>query len=110
MSDDQQCKGAPFGGDGHHPGISCREVCEFLMAYLERELDEGARAEFERHLELCPPCVHYLDGYRETVALVRACGREELDPETKRRARPPEDLIQAILSAKAKSPSSESGK
>lgn len=107
MSDDQQCKGG--WGDGHHPGISCREVSEFLLAYLERDLDDAARAEFELHLQRCPPCVHYLDGYRETIALVRRCGREELDPETKRRVRPPEDLIQAILSAKAKSPSSESG-
>jgi anti-sigma factor RsiW len=108
MSDDQQCKGGwSGGGDGQHPGISCREVSEFLLAYLERELDVAARAEFELHLKLCPPCVHYLDGYRETIALVRTCGREELDPETKRRVRPPEDLIQAILSAKAKSSGGE---
>jgi anti-sigma factor RsiW len=108
MSDDQHCKGG-WGG-GQHPGISCREVSEFLLAYLEKELGVEERAEFERHLKLCPPCVHYLDGYKETVELVRACGREELDPETKRRARPPEDLIQAILAAKAKSQSGESGK
>jgi hypothetical protein len=53
--------------------------------------------------------VHYLDGYRETVELVRTCGREELDPETRKRVRPPEDLIQAILSAKAKSSANEPG-
>jgi anti-sigma factor RsiW len=105
MSDDQQCKGA--WGEGQHPGISCREVSEFLLAYLERELDEAARAEFEQHLQRCPPCVHYLDGYRETVELVRVCGREELDPEQRKRVRPPEDLIQAILQAKAKGAGSE---
>jgi anti-sigma factor (TIGR02949 family) len=98
MSDEQHCKG---GGHGHHPDISCREVSEFLLAYLERELDEGAREEFDRHLQMCPPCVHYLDGYRETVTLVRTCGRKELDPEQRRAARPPEDLIKAILTAKA---------
>lgn len=98
MSDENECTG---GGHGHHPDISCREVSEFLLAYLERELDEQAHGEFERHLQLCPPCVHYLDGYRETVALVRSCGRQELDPEQRRPQRPPEDLIQAILSAKS---------
>lgn len=105
MSDDQQCKGS--WGDGQHPGISCREVSEFLLAYLERDLDEGARSEFELHLKMCPPCVHYLDGYKETVELVRACGKQELDPEQRKRVRPPEDLIQAILLAKAKGAGNE---
>lgn len=102
MSDDEHsgthCK------HGAHPNLSCREISEFLLAYLERELDDGARDEFERHLKLCPPCVHYLDGYRETISLVRSCGRHELDPEPQRAARPPEDLIQAILCAKAGRP------
>ncbi|PRQ05348.1 hypothetical protein ENSA5_03380 [Enhygromyxa salina] len=98
MSDDQHCKGV--GGAGHRHGISCREVSEFLLAYIERDLDEDAQAEFDRHLERCPPCVHYLDSYRDTVSLVHACGRGELDAEERRRHAPPEDLIQAILRAK----------
>jgi anti-sigma factor RsiW len=103
MSDDQHCPGAGDGAStkGHSHDITCREISDFLLAYLERDLDEQARLEFERHLQLCPPCVHYLAGYRETVALVRKCGREELDPEQKRHHRPPEGLIQAILKAKA---------
>lgn len=96
MSDDEHCTG---GGHRHH--ISCREISEFLLAYLEQELDERERVEFERHLQRCPPCIHYLDGYRETVALVRTCGRAELDPEQRQRHKPPEDLIQAILSARS---------
>lgn len=86
-------------GKGAHR-LSCREVSEFLLSYLDRELEGEAHAEFERHLQLCPPCGHYLDGYRETVELVRRCGRSELDPEEKKKhGAPPEDLIQAILTA-----------
>lgn len=103
MSDDDHCPGAK--GDGHHHGITCREISEFLLSYLERELDTDAQQEFERHLQLCPPCEHYLDGYRDTVKLVRSCGRAELDPEQKRKLAPPEDLVQAILTARAKSES-----
>lgn len=98
MSDDQHCGEA---GGGHRHDITCREVSDFLLAYLERELDDEAQAEFERHLKLCPPCVHYMDGYRETVSLVRTCGRRELDPQQRSKHKPPEDLIQAILRAKA---------
>ena len=99
MSDDDQCS----GGHGHAPNLTCREINEFLLAYLERDLEGEAEAEFERHLQLCPPCLHYLDGYRETVELVRRCGRSEADPARKREHAPPEGLIQAILAATAAS-------
>ena len=109
MTDEHHCSGA--GGDGHRHDISCREISEFLLAYLERDLDPDARAEFDRHLNLCPPCVHYLDGYRETIELVRRCVRdhqadaartacEPAEPRTKPKHKPPEGLIQAILAAK----------
>lgn len=99
-SDEHQCTGA--SGDGHRHDITCREISEFLLAYLERELEPDARGEFERHLNLCPPCVHYLDGYRETIELVRRCVRDNppVSDEQRAKHRPPEGLIQAILAAK----------
>ncbi|HVH98977.1 MAG TPA: zf-HC2 domain-containing protein [Enhygromyxa sp.] len=100
-SDEHHCTGA--GGEGHRHDITCREISEFLLAYLERELDPEARVEFERHLNYCPPCVHYLDGYRETIELVRRCVNNNEPPkdESERaKHRPPEGLIQAILAAK----------
>jgi anti-sigma factor (TIGR02949 family) len=100
-SDEHHCKGG--GGGEHRHDITCREVSEFLLAYLERELDSEARDEFERHLNYCPPCVHYLEGYRETIELVRRCVRDNQppqDPEQRAKHRPPEGLIQAILAAK----------
>jgi anti-sigma factor RsiW len=101
MSDEHQCTG---GGDGHRHDITCREISEFLLSYLESELEPDARAEFERHLHYCPPCVHYLDGYRETIELVRRCVRGDeapaCDPSPRAHQPPPEGLIQAILAAK----------
>ena len=97
MSDhDHSCEGAH---EGESPRLSCREITEFLLAYLERELDEEAREHFEYHLKLCPPCGHYLDSYRDTVALVRDCA-QPLSAEQRRKHAPPEGLIQAILSAR----------
>lgn len=89
--------------DKHCHGISCREISEFLASYLERDLAGEVREEFERHLKACPPCGHYLDGYAETIKLVRRCGRaEHEDAPMAKRERPPESLIQAILAAKNK--------
>ena len=77
--------------------ISCREFVEFMMAYLDGELGGEERRVFEQHVERCPPCVVYLDTYRETVRLGRElCGGEdEPVPEEV-----PEALVGAILAAR----------
>ena len=98
MSEDKHC------GGGHGHGLSCREISEFLASYLERELAGQVHEAFEHHLRACPPCGHYLDGYAETIKLVRRCGRVELERSEAKPEPPPEDLIQAILAAKAQEP------
>lgn len=86
-------------------GLTCQEISQFMMDYLDSSLDDGAKDEFERHVGVCPPCLHYLDGYKDTVELVRRCGKVELDAEAKKahgekHGPPPEGLIMAILAAK----------
>ena len=77
--------------------LTCREFADFLMAYLDEELADVQRDEFEQHIELCPPCVHYLATYAETVRLGKECCADGDGP-------PPEDapetLVQAILAAR----------
>jgi len=76
--------------------LNCREFTEFMMAYLERELPKAQRTSFEEHIRDCPPCLAYLDSYKETVALgKRVCELEDEAP-----ADVPEPLIQAILRAR----------
>ena len=52
--------------------MTCREFVDFLMAYLEGELPASQRDAFDAHMRVCVSCVHYLEGYRETVRLGRA--------------------------------------
>jgi anti-sigma factor RsiW len=54
---------------------TCREVIDFLLDYLEGELDADRRRAFERHLAECPSCVAYLDSYRATIELARGAER-----------------------------------
>jgi len=79
------------------PDITCRELIEFLHLYLEGELPPDRVAEFERHLSVCDSCVHYLETYRETVALGRAAC---LDPDAPAAQEAPEELVMAVLSAR----------
>ena len=76
--------------------MKCREFVEFLMEYLDGALAEQERSVFEGHIEDCPACVNYLDSYRETVRLgSRVCTPDaEVPPDV------PEELVQAILSAR----------
>jgi len=76
--------------------LTCREVADFLLAFLEGELPEGEEATFQEHLEMCPPCQVYLDTYRQTVEVGRRACRD--DDEVPGEA--PEELISAILAAR----------
>lgn len=77
--------------------MTCRELVEFLMAYLEEDLAAAERADFEEHLGMCPPCVDYLESYRETVRLGKQVCRDLEGPVPDD---VPEQLIQAILAAR----------
>lgn len=79
--------------------MTCRELIEFLMDYTSGMLPAEQRAEFERHLSLCPPCVAYLKTYEQTVRLSRdamhVCDDGPAHPA-------PEELVRAVMAAKRK--------
>ena len=80
------------------PHITCQQLIDFIMSYLDNELPEGQRAEFDRHMAVCPSCVDYLKTYEKTILLTKACGTDDPVPEEV-----PESLVQAILEARKKS-------
>jgi predicted anti-sigma-YlaC factor YlaD len=47
--------------------ISCREILEFLSAYLEKDLDSETLTHVDCHLRDCPPCVEYVDSFRRMI-------------------------------------------
>lgn len=73
--------------------MNCREMTDFLSAYLSGEMPPDERDRFEEHLKYCPPCVQYLDGYKKTIEVGRKCCEHE-------KAAVPEDLVQAILNSR----------
>ncbi len=75
---------------------TCKECLDFIDAYIEGTLDPELRAEFESHLEKCPPCVQYVESYEKAVGNCKELRGKEPTPCCKI----PEDLIKAILNAK----------
>lgn len=79
--------------------ITCRAFIEFIGSYLGDDLSPEEREKFAFHLTHCPPCVRYLQSYKDTMRI----GKIALTPsEEPVPADVPEELIQAILSTRQK--------
>lgn len=76
--------------------LTCRELLDFLGAYLDGELAHDVRCDFERHLSLCPACTDYLASYRETIRLTHL----DCDPDGPVPDEVPEDLVATILASR----------
>ncbi len=86
--------------------MMCREFVEFLLDYFEGNLPDDQRRPFEEHLRLCPPCVRYLETYRETVQLGRAAfasAEEDCGDDI------PDELVRAVLSTLKRNDAAKSG-
>ena len=66
------------------------------MSYLDNDLPDVQRAEFDRHMSACPSCVDYLKTYEKTIVLAKTCADDTVPAEV------PESLVQAILAATKK--------
>ena len=77
--------------------MTCQAVAEFLSDYLAGELPPDVRRAFERHVDLCPACRHYIAAFKTAIELGReACADENA---AAAEAGVPADLIAAILAA-----------
>jgi anti-sigma factor RsiW len=77
--------------------LTCRELVDFLMSYLDDELPDPERRAFDAHLAVCEDCVSYLRSYEATVRLER---RAFEAPEAPIPDDVPEELVAAILASR----------
>jgi anti-sigma factor RsiW len=77
--------------------VTCRDFVQFLDDYLAGALSAEKAAGFDQHLAACPPCVNYLNTYRDTIRLGKAALRPSSEPLPED---VPEDLVRAILKAR----------
>ena len=60
--------------------VACREFVELVTEHLEGTLPPRLEQAIAGHLELCDPCVEYLDQMRGTVGLLGTLPAESLPP------------------------------
>ncbi len=78
--------------------MTCRELIDFIQAYLDGELPALKSAAFKFHLTLCRDCRNYLDSYRKTIEMSKLA----MTPEEPVPADVPPDLVKAIRDSMSK--------
>ena len=80
-----------------HRMITCTEFEEFVISYLDGDLNPKQKSMFEWHIRLCRECREYLAAYQRSIELGRGALSTDDDqlPEDV-----PEDLIKAIIEAR----------
>ena len=76
---------APRRGEDDVLEIACQEFVELVTEHLEGTLPGEIEARVAAHLELCDPCVVYLEQIRSTTAAVRALAAPTLPPAARER-------------------------
>ena len=67
---------------------TCKQVIlDLLIEYEDGAMPSEDRADFESHIEMCPPCVRFLTTYRATGKTLKLLKPEEI----------PLDLAQSVL-------------
>jgi anti-sigma factor (TIGR02949 family) len=67
--------------------VSCEEVIEKLFEFLDRELDNAAQHEIERHLEACRGCFTRAEFERRLRARVAETATVKAPESLRRRVR-----------------------
>ena len=50
---------------------TCRDATNLILEFLSGELSPASKTEFEKHLEVCPDCLAFLNTYRKTIELTK---------------------------------------
>lgn len=45
---------------------TCEELDHLSYDFLDGNLDPKVEQAIEKHMRLCPPCIHFMDSYRKT--------------------------------------------
>ena len=51
--------------------ISCQQLIEYCLDYMEGDLPDDEQVRFRRHLGQCPDCVTFFETYRRTPEVSR---------------------------------------
>ncbi len=79
--------------------LSCRDVEDFMIDFVDGDMDLLTRMQFSMHITMCADCRRYLQMYIDSIAL----GKRIFDcPDDEATGHVPDEIINAILAATEK--------
>jgi len=57
---------------------TCKQIADLMTDYLADRMRPKVKAEFEKHLGICPDCVNFMKTYKKTVQSTATLGMEEI--------------------------------
>lgn len=70
-----------------NPNLTCTELTELMLDYLEESLEDARRTLFDTHVRGCAACGCLFETYRLTVRVARALPKAPLPPAFEARLR-----------------------
>lgn len=67
--------------------ISCGQIVEYCLDYIEGDLPDEEQTSFRRHLGQCPDCVTFFETYRRTPEISRDVLGMSIPPSVKESVR-----------------------
>jgi anti-sigma factor RsiW len=58
--------------------ISCQQLIEFCLDYVEGALPDDEQVRFRRHLSQCPDCVTFFETYQRTPDVSREAMKAQM--------------------------------
>jgi hypothetical protein len=62
---------------------TCKQIAELMADYLNDKLRPKVKEDFQKHLNLCPDCVNFLNTYKKTVQSAATLRAEEIPPKVR---------------------------
>jgi hypothetical protein len=62
---------------------TCKQIAGLMADYLTDKLRPKIKAEFIKHLSICPDCVNFLRTYKKTVQSAATLRIEEIPPKVR---------------------------
>ncbi|MGE5817932.1 MAG: zf-HC2 domain-containing protein [Deltaproteobacteria bacterium] len=62
---------------------NCQQITDLVFHYLNDNLGPSVKRDFQKHLRICPDCVHFLNTYKKTVSITGTVRPEKIPTKVK---------------------------
>ncbi len=59
--------------------LKCKDCVDLLIDYLEENLDSEAQQKLDQHLTSCPPCLNFLESYRDCSKMAQQLRDQQVE-------------------------------